>query len=143
MSTTAKDGDVVKLHYTGKLENGTIFDSSKGRDPLALTIGDKGVIPGFENAIIGMKVGDVKTIILPPETAYGEYQPDMILDIERSSIPGDVALEIGMVLKAENDQGDATHMTIKDFNDEKITLDGNHPLAGKTLIFEIELVEIL
>ncbi len=138
----AKKGDKVKAHYRGTLEDGSEFDSSEGMEPLEFTLGQGMVIPGFENAIMSMSEGEKKTVTIPPEDAYGPYQDELIGEIARAQISDDVQLEAGMQLQASLPDGTMTVVTIAAFDDETVTLDANHELAGKTLIFEIELVEI-
>lgn len=139
----AKLGDKVRVHYTGLLDDGTVFDTSVGREPFGFTIGENTVIPGFENAVVGMKVGDKKTISIPPGDAYGEYLDDLVVVINRSQIPPEIDAEVGMVLQVKSENGTATYVTVTDITDDAVTLDGNHPLAGKSLTFEIELLEIV
>jgi peptidylprolyl isomerase len=138
----AKKDDKVKVHYRGTLEDGSEFDSSEGMDPLEFALGQGMVIPGFENAIMGMSEGEKKTVTIPPEDAYGSYQDELIGEIPRAQISDDVQLEAGMQLQASLPDGTMTVVTVAAFDDETVTLDANHELAGKTLIFEIELVEI-
>jgi peptidylprolyl isomerase len=138
----AKTGDAVKIHYTGRLDDGTEFDSSSGRGPLDMTIGDGRVIPGFEEAVIGMAPGEKKTVTLPPEQAYGPRAEELVHEVERSAVPGQVDLKAGMRMRGVGENGETLTFTVTDFTDEMVTLDANHPLAGKELTFEIELVEI-
>ncbi len=138
----AADGNTVKIHYTGTLEDGSQFDSSEGREPLEFTIGSGQVIVGFDNACRGMIVGDKKTVTLPPDEAYGEHNPEMVAEVERSMMPDDLEPEIGMPMHAQGPNGEMLNFVIIDFNDETVTVDGNAPLAGKALTFEIEMVEI-
>ena len=136
-SPAAKDGDVVKVHYTGTLADGTQFDSSVGRDPLEFTVGAGQMIPGFDRAVVGMKVGEKKTITIPAADAYGEYDPEMVKDVPRSDLPDSIDPEVGMQLRAGN-----SLVTITAVTDDSVTIDFNHQLAGKDLTFEIELVSI-
>jgi peptidylprolyl isomerase len=138
----AKPGDTVKVHYTGKLENGTVFDSSADREPLQFSIGEGNVIPGFENAVVGMNPGDIKTEKIPCADAYGPRHEEMIQTIERSAIPADIAVQEGQQLQVSQPGGEALVVTVAEVTDDAVTLDGNHRLAGKDLVFEIELVEI-
>lgn len=138
----AKAGDTVKVHYTGKLENGTVFDSSADREPLQFTIGEGNIIPGFENAVIGMEPGQSKTERIPCAEAYGPRHDEMVQTVERSAIPADIALEKGQRLQVSQPNGPAMVVTVSEVNDESVTLDGNHMLAGEDLVFEIELLEI-
>jgi peptidylprolyl isomerase len=138
----AKPGDTVKVHYTGKLEDGTVFDSSADREPLQFTIGEGNVIPGFENAVVGMNPGEIKTEKIPCVDAYGPRHEEMIQTIERSAIPADIAVQEGQQLQVSQPGGEALVVTVAEVTDDAVTLDGNHRLAGKDLVFEIELVEI-
>ncbi|MBT4501380.1 MAG: peptidylprolyl isomerase [Gemmatimonadetes bacterium] len=139
----ATQGDTVKVHYTGKLDSGMVFDSSVDRDPLEFTIGEGQIIPGFEDAVIGMGPGEATTTTIPPEQAYGPYREDMTMQVERSQLPKDLEPEIGQRLQGQQENGETVHFAITEVSEESVTLDGNHPLAGKELIFEIELVEIV
>jgi len=141
--TKAKTADRVKVHFTGNLEDGTIFGSTMGEAPFEFTIGDKHMLPGFENAVIGMQIGDTKTITLPPEEAYGLHKKELVTVMERSGFPEEVQLEAGKRLRVRTQDGNYTVVTIKDFSEDSIVLDENDPLAGKTLTFKIELVEIM
>jgi peptidylprolyl isomerase len=138
----AKQGDKVKVHYTGKLLNGEQFDSSTGREPLEFTVGAGQMIKGFDDAIPGMAVGDKKTINIAPEHAYGEKNEDAIIEFAKENIPADMKLEVGMQLQLRNQEGHPIPVTITEIKDDVIVLDANHMLAGKELIFDIELVEI-
>jgi peptidylprolyl isomerase len=138
----AKDGDTVKIHYTGKLENGTVFDTSKDRQPLEFAVGNGKIIPGFEKAIIGMGVGDTKTITVQPEEAYGPSRKELIMDIKKTDLPEDITPAIGKQLQIRQKDGNPIEITITDMDEDTVTLDANHPLAGNTLVFEVELVEI-
>jgi len=138
----AKDGDTVKIHYTGTLTDGTVFDSSKDRDPLEFTIGSQQVIPGFEENVKGMTVGDSKKFTLDPSEAYGERNDQMMVDVERAQMPEDINPEVGMMLQVQGQDGSVSHVTVAEVTEEKVTLDANHPLAGEDLTFEIELTEI-
>lgn len=138
----AKSGDTVKIHYTGTLKDGTEFDSSAGREPLQFTLGSGKVIPGFENAVEGMAVGDKKTVNIPSEEAYGARREEMVQEFPRTALPDDLEPEEGMALQARNQGGEMINLTITTVNDDSITVDGNHPLAGRALNFDIELVDI-
>lgn len=140
--TQVKSGDTIKVHYTGKLQDGTIFDSSSDREPLEFTIGNKQIIPGFEDAVVGMAVGDSKTVTLTQEEAYGSYREDMIAVVERNQFPENINPEIGQQFQVPQENGETVVVTVTEMTDENVTLDGNHPLAGKDLTFDIELVEI-
>ena len=136
-------GDKVKVHFTGSLEDGTVFGSTMNEEPFEFTIGEKNMLPGFESAVIGMQNGDTKTITLPPEDAYGGYKEELVHFMERSSFPQHINLEIGKRLRIRVQEGRYTIVTIKEFTEDYIVIDENDPLAGKTLIFKIELIEIL
>lgn len=139
----AKDGDTVKVHYTGRLEDGTEFDSSSGRDPLEFTIGSGGVIAGFNQAVIGMKIGESKTVEIPMEEAYGPYREELVQEVSRDELPEDLEPEVGQQLYGQNQNGQVIIYTVKEVSDLTVTLDANHRLAGEDLTFDIELVEIL
>ena len=136
-----ENGTKVKIHYTGTLDDGTQFDSSAGRDPLEFEIGANMVIPGFENGVKEMEVGEKKTIKIPPEEAYGEKIDGMIMQFSRSDLPEGITPELGMMLQLQGPQGQAIPAKIVKLTDDEITLDANHPLAGETLHFELELIE--
>jgi peptidylprolyl isomerase len=143
-AATAKDGDTVQVDYTGKLADGTVFDSSAGRQPLEFTLGAGNMIPGFEKAVLGMKVGEKKTITIPADEAYGPHRDDLIIEVPRGRLPGNLVPQVGLQLEARNPDGSSAIVTIIKVTDNTtVTLDGNHPLAGKDLTFEIELVKIL
>jgi len=138
----AKEGDTVKVHYTGKLEDGTIFDSSKDREPFEVTIGSGGAIPGFENGIVGMAIGDTKTVTIPPEEAYGPRRDELVMTISKDEFPSDITPSVGQQLQMMHPSGNIVNVTITDVMQDSVAFDANHPMAGKTLIFEIELIEI-
>ena len=138
----AKQGDTVKVHYTGKLEDGTVFDSSLEDDPLEFTIGEGDLIPGFEQAIVGMEPGESKIEKIPSEQAYGPYAEEMVIEIDRSYMPADFTPEVGQRLQVQQSDGEVVPVIITELNAETVTLDANHPLAGQDLIFEIQLLEI-
>jgi peptidylprolyl isomerase len=134
-----KDGDTVKVHYTGTLEDGTVFDSSEGRDPLEFTLGQGQLIGGFEKTVLGMTAGESRTVNIPAEEAYGPYRDEMVLAVPRSQFPPDMSPEPGMQMQVGQDDGQGMMVTITQITDEEVTLDANHPLAGKTLTFAIRL----
>jgi peptidylprolyl isomerase len=136
-------GNTVRVHYTGTLEDGTQFDSSRGAEPLEFAMGQGQLIAGFENAVAGLSAGESCTVTLTPEQAYGESDPDMIQQVARELMPEDLQLEPGMVLQGQAGDGRVDNFTIVSLTEETVTLDANHPLAGKTLTFEIELVAIV
>jgi len=140
--TTASPGDTVRVHYTGKLEDGQTFDSSAGGEPIAFQLGAGQVIPGFEEAVVGMAPGERKTITLDPDQAYGEHRDDLVFTVPRTQFPEDMTLEEGLRVTATTQSGQQIDMTVVKLADDAVTLDANHPLAGKTLVFDIELVEI-
>lgn len=140
--TQAKSGDTVQVHYTGTLEDGSQFDSSVGSDPLQFTIGTSQVIPGFENGVTGMVVGDKKTVTLPSDEAYGPVREDLVQKVEKSELPEDIDLKMGLVLQSQQPDGIVVNLVVTELDDTSVTLDANPPLAGKTLIFDIELVSI-
>jgi len=141
--TEAKNGDKVRVHFTGYLEDGAVFGSTMDEEPFEFKLGEKNMLPGFENAVIGMEKGETKTISLPPEEAYGDHKKELVHMMERSGFPPEINLEIGKRLSVRTQDGKQTVVTIKDFTEDKIVIDENEPLAGKTLTFKIELVEIL
>lgn len=138
----AKKGDQVKVHYTGKLTSGEQFDSSTGRSPLAFTVGAGQMIKGFDDAIPGMAVGDKKTINISPEDAYGPKNDSAIIEFPKANIPADMKLEPGMKLQLQNAEGHPVPVVVHEVKDDVVILDANHELAGKELVFDIELVEI-
>ena len=140
--TEATEGNTVKVHYTGKLDDGTVFDSSEGREPLEFTIGQGQMIPGFERGVVGMEVGETRTLVIAADQAYGIHRPDGVFELDRSEIPTTIPLEVGMQLQATGPGGQPVTMTVAALSDDKVTMDANHPLAGKDLTFEIELVGI-
>ena len=139
----AKDKDKVKVHYTGKLEDGTVFDSSIEREPLEFTVGENQVIKGFDKGVVGMEIGDSKTLTIAPEDAYGLTREDMIVEVNKNQIPKDVDPSIGQKLKIQQPpNGEAVPVTIIGVAEDTVTIDANHPFDGKTLVFDVELVEI-
>ncbi len=139
----AKSGDVVKVHYTGKLTSGEQFDSSAGREPLEFTVGAGQMIKGFDAAMPGMAIGEKKTINIVPEEAYGNKVEEAIIEFPREQVPGDMVLEPGMKLTLTNQQGQPVPVIVVEVKDDIVILDANHFLAGQELIFDIELVEIV
>ncbi|MHC4131267.1 MAG: FKBP-type peptidyl-prolyl cis-trans isomerase [Planctomycetota bacterium] len=139
----AKSGNVVKVHYTGKLNDGKIFDSSTAREPIKFTIGENKVIPAFEEAIIGMEIGNSKTIKIPAEQAYGNYDEALIRTLSRKVFPKDMEPEVGQRLTAKQADGRAIHVKVTEVSESDVKIDANHPLAGEELTFDIELLEIV
>lgn len=138
----AKNGDTVKVHYTGKLDDGTEFDSSNGNSPLEFTLGEGELIPGFEEAVVGMSPGESKTVRIASDQAYGPHQEEMVLVVERDQFPPHITPHLGQQLELRHPDGQAVSVTVTEVSPTGITLDANHPLAGQDLIFDIELVEI-
>jgi FKBP-type peptidyl-prolyl cis-trans isomerase 2 len=141
--TQAKPGDKVRLHYTGTLEDGTTFDSSAGRDPLEFTVGAGEIIPGLDREVEGMAVGETKQVDVAPGDAYGEHDPARQQTVPRDQIPGHIPTDVGTQLQLQTPDGQAVPVVVTEATDEEVTLDANHPLAGKTLKFDVELVEIV
>ncbi|GAB6887117.1 peptidylprolyl isomerase [Desulfothermus okinawensis JCM 13304] len=139
----AKQGDKVKVHYKGFLEDGTVFDSSFDHDPLEFTIGNGEIIPGFENAVVGMGVGETKVVDVAPEDGYGEYNEMAKLEVPRKNLPEHINPEIGMMLQLTTPQNTQVLVRVTDMDDTNVVLDANHPLAGKNLKFEIQLVDLV
>lgn len=138
----AKPGDTVKIHYTGKLDDGTVFDSSVNREPLEFTLSGGQVIPGFDEAVLGMSPGESKTQKIPMDQAYGPHRDEMVLEISRQQIPPDLEPEVGQQLQVQQENGQAIPVFVTEVTESKVTLDANHPLAGEDLTFDIQLVEI-
>ncbi len=142
MSRTASKGDKVKVHYIGSLDDGTVFDSSRERDPLQFRLGENQLITGFENAVFGMTIGEEKKVRSPPKEAYGDRINDLVKAVDKKYLPKHIEPEVGMQLQVgENEE--MTIVTIAEVNDKSVLLDANHPLAGKMLNFQIELVDII
>ncbi|WP_075997268.1 FKBP-type peptidyl-prolyl cis-trans isomerase [Salaquimonas pukyongi] len=140
--TQVKTGDTVRIHYSGTLADGTQFDSSKGRDPLEFVVGSGQIIPGLDQAIPGMAVGDTKTVDVAADQAYGAVNPSAIQSVPRSQVPPEIELEVGMQLQIQAPDGRTVPVTVSGMDEESVTLDMNHPLAGEDLSFDIELVSI-
>lgn len=139
----AKNGNTVKVHYTGKLADGTVFDSSTQGDALQFTLGEGQLIPGFEKAVLGMGVGEEKTFTLPAHEAYGVHNTDLVFTVERSSLPANLEPAIGRRFQVRQQDGSVTAVTVSAVSDANVTFDANHPLAGKDLTFEIQIVEVV
>ncbi len=137
-----KNNDTVKIHYTGKLEDGQVFDSSVERDPIEFTIGGGQIIPGLEKGLIDMEVNEKKTIQVPQTEAYGDVQKELFQEIPKDQLPQEITPEVGMGLVAKNPDGSERQLRVAEVKDESIIIDANHPLAGKDLIFDVEVVEI-
>lgn len=137
-----KKGDTVSVHYHGKLNDGSTFDSSEGRAPLEFTAGNGQVIKGFDDAVLDMQVGDKKTVNIPVHEAYGERNQEMMVKVPRTDFPQDMTPEIGMELQMSDDQGHVFPVVVSEVHEDSVLLDANHPLAGQELTFDIELVSI-
>jgi len=137
-----KKGDQIKVHYTGRLTDGTVFDSSEGREPLAFEVGAGMMIAGFDKAVNGMKVGDKKTAEIPADEAYGQKNEEMLIDVPRTNLPEDMEVVVGMPLTMQQPDGTPVPVTIAEIKGDTVVIDANHDLAGKDLVFDIEVVEI-
>ena len=140
--TQVKSGDTVRIHYTGTLNDGTTFDSSAGRDPLEFVVGSGQIIPGLDKAMPGMEVGEKKTVAIEPEEAYGPVHAEAKQNVPRGEIPDHIPLDLGTQLQVQTPNGQTMQVTVAEVTENEVTLDANHPLAGKDLTFAIELVEI-
>lgn len=137
----ARSGDTVRVHYTGKLNNGSVFDSSEGRDPLQFEVGSGQVIPGFDRAVTGMVPGQARSVTIEAADAYGDRRDDLVLVVDRAQLPPELQPEVGQQLQL-SEEGRAFAVTVADVTSDAITLDANHPLAGETLTFDLHLVGI-
>lgn len=137
-----KENTTLKVNYTGKLSNGQIFDTSEGKEPIEFTLGEGRLIPGFEKGLIDMKLNEKKTITIVKEEAYGEVNPALIQEVNKTELPQDMAPEVGMGLVSKSPDGQEMNLMVVEVKEESIIIDGNHPLAGKDLIFDLEVVEI-
>ncbi|WP_425074229.1 FKBP-type peptidyl-prolyl cis-trans isomerase [Sagittula sp. S175] len=140
--TQVKSGDTVQLHYTGTLADGSTFDSSRGRDPLEFTVGSGQIIPGLDKALPGMTIGDTKVVNIPADEAYGHPDPEAMQTVPRGDIPAEIPLEVGTQLQVQTQTGQVIPVNVAKVTEDTVTLDANHPLAGKDLTFDIELVAI-
>jgi peptidylprolyl isomerase len=140
--TQAKKGDTVKIHYTGRLADGEVFDSSNNKDPLQFTIGSGQVIQGFDEAVTGMTVGEMKTAEIPCDKAYGQREDNLIIVVDKKQVPPELKIEMGQRLEVGSPSGELLPVTVIEIGDDNITLDANPPLAGEDLTFDIELLEI-
>lgn len=143
MMSQVKENNTVKVNYTGKLSDGQVFDSSEGKEPLEFTLGKGQLIPGFEKGLIDMKVKEKKTITIAKDEAYGEINKDLIQEVKKTELPQDMTPEVGMGLVSKTPDGQEMNLLVIEVKEESIVIDGNHPLAGKDLIFDLEVVEIL
>ncbi|RYY17317.1 MAG: peptidylprolyl isomerase [Chitinophagaceae bacterium] len=137
-----KSGDTVRVHYHGKLNDGSTFDSSEGREPLEFKVGEGQVIQGFDNALVDMKVGEKKTVNIPVDQAYGQRNDDMMMEYPKTEFPADMQPQVGLELQMSDNMGNVFPVVIAEVNEETVLLDANHPLAGEDLTFDIELVSI-
>lgn len=140
--SVAKKRDKVSVHYTGRLHDGSVFDSSAGREPLGFEVGAGQMIQGFDKAVVGMAIGDKKTVEIPAAEAYGEANPQLIIDVPRTNLPPDLNPQVGEQLAMSQPNGQQVPVKVKEVHDDKIVIDANHDLAGKDLIFDIEMVSI-
>lgn len=135
-----ENGKVVSVHYTGKLTTGEVFDSSEGREPLTFQVGSGQIIPGFENAILGKTIGEEISVTIPSSEAYGPIREDLFIKVPKENMPGEV--ELGQSLSAQGDNGQQVNVIVHEINEDHVVIDGNHPLAGEDLMFDIQIVEI-
>lgn len=140
--TKVKNNDTVKVHYTGTLTDGTIFDTSKDREPLEFTLGQGMLIPGFEKAVLDMEINQTVNCIIPSDEAYGDHNPEMVQEVPKTQLPADMEVSAGMQLMSRMPDGSEFPVMVTEVTESHITVDANHPLAGQTLQFEITLVEI-
>ena len=138
-----RSGDTVKVHYTGRFGDGRVFDSSRQREPMEVTVGAGRVIPGFEEALTRMEPGEERTVTIPAEQAYGARRPDLMVAVNRTEFPEHIEPSVGQQLQVRQDDGQVAVVTIAEVSDEQVTIDANHPLAGEDLTFDLELVEVL
>jgi peptidylprolyl isomerase len=139
----AKKGDTVKIHYTGRLGDEEVFDSSANREPLEFRLGEGKIIPGFEEAVVGMAPGESKTVKISPDKAYGPHRKELVADVERSRVPDNLKLDVGRHVQIRQPNGGVIQAKVTSISESKVTLDANHPLAGKELTFDVKLVEIV
>jgi len=141
--SVATKGKTVRVHYTGKLKDGTVFDSSENREPLEFVVGEGNIIKGFDEAVQGMEPGTNKSVVIPSEDAYGEKREDMVVDIPIEQVPAEIKPQVGMDLSIQNQEGQPMQVKVVGVDTEKITLDANHTLAGEDLTFDIQLIEVV
>jgi FKBP-type peptidyl-prolyl cis-trans isomerase 2 len=137
-----KENNTVKVHYTGKFLDGQVFDSSEGKEPLAFTLGQGSLIPGFEKGLINMTLNEKKTVKITKDEAYGDPSEDLIIEVPRGELPSDMSIEVGMGLVSKSPDGQEMNLLVIEVKEDSVILDGNHPLAGKDLIFDLEVVAI-
>ncbi len=143
MNQTVKDGDIVRVHYTARYENGEIFESTLEGEPLQFEVGIGEVIEGFDEALLDMSPGEEKTILVPPELAFGETDEDLLIEVDRDQLPPSIRPEVGMWVQIVDEQGETTPVVVSELMEDSIIVDANHPLAGKFLEYDIELIEIV
>ncbi len=141
MTKAIAPGDTISVHYTGKFESGDLFDSSEGREPLKFTVGAGQLVKGFDDAVVGMAPGEKKTVTVLPKEGYGERREDHVVDFPKANIPEDMKLESGMIVQMSDQSGCPIPVIVTEILDDVVKMDVNHPLAGKTLVFDIEIVE--
>ncbi|MBW2673839.1 MAG: peptidylprolyl isomerase [Deltaproteobacteria bacterium] len=134
-------GDTISVHYTGKLEGGDVFDSSEGREPLKFTVGAGQLVKGFDDAVVDMVPGEKKTVTVSPQEGYGERREDHVVDFPKANVPEDMTLEVGMIVQMSDQSGRPIPVIVTEILEDVVKMDVNHPLAGKTLVFDIEIVE--
>jgi peptidylprolyl isomerase len=137
-----RSGDTVKVHYTARLEDGRVLDSSKERDPMELTVGEGKPFPGFDDALTQMEPGEERTVTVPADRGYGPHRPELVLAVDRTEFPKDIEPEVGQQLQVRHEQGQVSVVTVADVSDTEVTIDANHPLAGRDLTLELQLVEV-
>lgn len=137
-----RSGDTVKVHYTARLDDGRVLDSSKERDPLELTIGEGKPFPGFDEALTQMEPGEERTVTIPADRGYGPHRPELMVAVDRTEFPNDIQPQVGQQLQVRHEQGQVSVVTVAEVSDEQVTLDANHPLAGRDLTLELQLVEV-
>ena len=142
MMTQVKQGDTIKVHYSGKLSDGTVFDSSVEGEPLEFTVGEGQIIPGFEEAVTGMSEGEKTTALVPADQAYGPHHEEGVIDVPRDRIPAEITPEVGQQLQMQSKDGQPVPVRVVEVAEETIKVDANHPLAGKDLTFDIEVVSV-
>ena len=138
-----KQGNKIKVHYTGQLEDGTVFDSSQDRDPLEFEVGSGQIIPGIDKGVVEMKVGETRKLTVEPENGYGPVREDLVGKVDKSAFPDDIDPQIGQQLQMDRSDGDPIQVVVTAIEGDKVTLGANHPLAGQTLVFDVEVAEIL
>mgnify|MGYP005844449915 FL=1 len=139
----AKGGDKVRIHYVCRLEDGAVFATTRNKAPIEFTIGTTKIIPGLQDAVVGMRPGETRSVSIPPEKAYGPYHPEMTAELARELVPADVKLEVGVALRVKHADGHESDAFVTGIEEDRVSVDGNHPLAGKNLLLEIELLDVV